>query len=73
MKLMAVLLSICALTVISQEPTKENKKRANQQPAPVIIDTITVSKSERVADTLYLKQSLALDELDSLILEKQKK
>jgi len=70
MKLMAVLFSICALT-ISQEPTKENKRRAKQAPAKVIVDTTTTVS--RPADTLYLEQSIVLNKLDSLIQEKQKK
>ena len=71
MKLTVVLLSICALTVISQEPTEKNKKRAKQPSAKIVVDT--TATSVRAADTLYLEQSLALDELDSLIQEKQKK
>ena len=71
MRLTAVLLCLWSLIVISQEPTKENRKRAQQQPYKVVLDTtVTASRS---ADTLYLQQSLHLDRLDSLILEKQKR
>lgn len=69
MKLMVVLFSICALT-ISQEPAKEKKKDKPTHFQGTVQDT---TASERLPDTLYMKQSIALDRLDSLIQKKQKK
>lgn len=58
----------------AQEPAKKTKKEKKQEPKSAnVIDTITVSKVERAADTLYLEQSIVLNKLDSLIQEKQKK
>ena len=37
---------------------------------PPVQDTV---RAERPADTLYLDQSLAMDKLDSIIIEKRKK
>lgn len=65
---MAVLLCIFSLMMTGQEPTKKQKK---QQPVKIIVDTTVIS--ERAADTIFMKQSIALNELDSLIQEKQKK
>ena len=66
---MAVLFSICALT-ISQEPTSKQKKK--EQPTHyqgVVYDTVI---AEQFPDTIHMKQSIVLDRLDSLINEKQK-
>lgn len=62
---------IISLTATSQEPTEKQKK--GKAVSPNVVDTVTVSRSERVADTLYLEQSIVLNKLDSLIQEKQKK
>lgn len=43
---------------------------SSQDPPKMPQDTV---KSERSADTLYLKQSLAMDQLDSILIEKRKK
>ena len=68
-KLTVVFLCIFSLIAISQEPA--NKKKAKNEPVKIIVDTTVVV--ERKADTLYLKQSLVMDGLDSLIQEKQNK
>lgn len=64
----ASLLTLILIVSKGQEPEKK------QQP---VQDTTVVQierhVAERPADTLYLKQSLAMDKLDSLIQEKQKK
>ena len=61
MKLMAgLLLTLILIVGSSQDP-----------PNKVKVDTVTIS--ERKADTLYLEQSMAVDILDSIIIEKRKK
>ena len=56
------------LTSNSQDPKVEKKKR-KQNPANVV-DTTTYTVSR---DTLYFQQKMRGDELDSMILEKQKR
>jgi hypothetical protein len=69
---MAVLFFICSLLIQGQEPTKKQRKeKAAAPPMKTIVDTTTVSR-RAPADTLLLEQSIAIDKLDSLILEKKK-
>jgi len=68
MKLMVVLLSICAMMGLGQEPDHKQKKA--KKPVRVFVDTTIVN--ERFADTIYLQQSLAINILDSLIKEQKK-
>ena len=52
-----------------QEPKK--KKPRKQEPVSAVSDTTIVN--ERKADSIYLKQSVHMEKLDSIINEKQKK
>lgn len=69
--LTVALLSICAMTLNSQEP--DNKRKAKKEQLPVRAFSDTTIVNEHKADTLYLKQSVHMNALDSLIQEKQKK
>ena len=51
-----------------QEPKK--KKTPKQEPVKIVVDTTVVS--ERFADSIYLRQSIQMNQLDSLIKEKKK-
>jgi len=59
---------IFGLTLNSQDPKTEKKKR-KQSPVHVV-DTATYTITR---DTLYFQQVVRGDELDSMILEKQKR
>lgn len=70
MRLTVVLLSICVLTLNSQEHEKKKKEKNIPGSYNVIVQDTT--KSERKADTIYLEQSKALNALDSLNQNKKK-
>lgn len=59
--------------LVAQEPEPKKTKKQKKSPEPVaIIDTTTLSKSERaVLDSIALQQRKVLKELDERI-EKQK-
>ena len=67
MRLMVAFLLGLSTALGSQEPTKEQKKEGKS----VVVDTITFAVRE--VDSIYLKQSLAMDKLDSLLIEQKKK
>ena len=77
---MAVLLSICAMIVLGQDPDHKQKKVNKNKETPVYaVDTVTVSVAVRLAeafndaDSIFTDQINAMSQLDSLIQEKQKK
>lgn len=55
--------------MVGQEPQKKTKNK-QQEPMKIIVQDTT--RSERLADTIYLEQKKLMNQLDSLI-DKQKK
>ena len=73
---MAVLLSICAMILMGQEPTKKQKKEKQDEVVPAhVIDTVTVSTATRepIPDSIHVVQEKALEELDDILEKKKKK
>lgn len=66
---MAVCFFILSLTAVSQEPAAKKKEKPTH--ASMIVQDTTIVTRE--ADSLYVKQSIVMNRLDSLIQEKQKK